>query len=66
MSLLIDVFGFLSVLLRCLALTGAALVIGGVLFRHVIVLPVIDSATGPARDVLAQRGWRKAPARSPP
>jgi putative copper resistance protein D len=54
MSLLLDVFGFLSVLLRCLALTGAALVVGGVLFRHVIVLPVLDSATGPARDVLAR------------
>ncbi|MBK6659963.1 MAG: hypothetical protein IPG43_18250 [Proteobacteria bacterium] len=54
MSLLLDVFSFLSVLLRCLALTGAALVVGGVLFRHGVVLPVIDRATGPARDVLAR------------
>lgn len=54
MALLLDVFSFLSVLLRCLALVGAALVVGGVLFRHVIVLPVVDRATGPARDVLAR------------
>lgn len=54
MSLLLDVFSFLSVLLRCLALTGAALVVGGVLFRHGVVLPVIDRATGPARNVLAR------------
>jgi len=53
-SLLIDVFGFLSVLLRCTALVGAALVVGGVLFRHVIFLPVADRATGPARDVLTR------------
>ena len=54
MSLLLDVFAFLSVLLRCLTLVGAALVVGGVLFRHVIVLPVAERATGPARDVLAR------------
>ncbi len=54
MSLLLDVFGFLSVLLRCLALVGAALVVGGVVFRHAIVLPIADRATGPARDVLAR------------
>ncbi len=54
MSLLLDVFSFLSVLLRCLALVGAALVVGGVLFRHGIVLPVLDRATGPARDVLTR------------
>ena len=54
MSLLIDVFAFLSVFLRCLTLVGAALVVGGVMFRHVIVLPVAERATGPARDVLAR------------
>ena len=54
MSLLIDVFAFLSVLLRCLSLVGAALVVGGVLFRHLIVLPVADRAIGPTRDVLTR------------
>ena len=51
MALLIDVFAFLSVLLRCLSLIGAALVVGGVLFRHLIVLPDATRVTGPARDL---------------
>ena len=54
MNLLLDVFGFLSVLLRCLALVGSALVVGGVVFRHLIVLPVADVALGPTREVLTR------------
>jgi putative copper resistance protein D len=52
-NLLLDVFGFLSILLRSFALVGAALVIGGVVFRHVIVMPVTDRALGSTREMLA-------------
>lgn len=54
MELLVGLFGFLSVMLRCLCLVAAALVVGGVVFRHAIVLPVADRALGPTREVLAR------------
>ncbi|MGE0860964.1 MAG: CopD family protein [Gammaproteobacteria bacterium] len=54
MELLLGLFGFLSVMLRCLCLVGAALVVGGVVFRHAIVLPVADRALGPTREVLGR------------
>ena len=42
MTLLVDVFGFLSVVLRSLMLIGTALTVGNVAFRHVVALPVLD------------------------
>ena len=54
MTLLVDVFAFLSVMLRSFMLIGAALTVGGVAFRHGVVLPVLEHGTGPARDVLVR------------
>lgn len=46
MALLVDLFGFLSVLLRGLALALAAFAIGGVVFRYAVITP--RGAAGPA------------------
>lgn len=54
MNLLVDVFAFLSVMLRSVMLIGAALTVGTVAFRHLVVAPALDWGTGPARAVLVR------------
>jgi copper resistance protein D len=52
MSLLLDAFGFLSVILRGLAVTGQSLTLGGIAFLLLLVRPLaasLDAGTGIAR-----------------
>jgi len=53
MTLLVDLFGFLSVLLRGLALALVAFTIGGVIFRHAVVGTGIVPSTAALRARLA-------------
>ena len=45
MARLLDIFGFLSVLLRALTLSLGALVIGGISFRHLVSRQVFEDST---------------------
>lgn len=53
MALLVDLFGFLSVLLRGLTLALAAFTIGGVIFRYAVVAP---RAPAPGSELLGRLG----------
>ena len=57
MALLLDIFGFLSVMLRGLVLTTQSLMIGGVVFLGLIVGPVVDKlgAVGTAATARGRR-----------
>ncbi len=57
MALLLDIFGFLSVVLRGLVLSTQSLVIGGIVFLGLIVGPVADKL-GAAGDAATARGRR--------
>jgi copper resistance protein D len=62
MALMIDVFGFLSVLLRGFALALTAVSIGGVVFRHAVLTAVLKPALsrGGSLERLASIQWSSA------
>ena len=53
MAFLVDLFGFLSVVLRGCVLALTAFTIGGIVFRHAVLVPTL--AAHPANAVLATR-----------
>ena len=54
MELFLDVFGFLSVILRGVVLTGVAVCLGGVLFAYRVALPALDPSRDADRAVLTK------------
>ena len=56
MDLLVDLFGFLSVILRGFALGLAAIAVGGVVFRHAVLAPASGFAL--MDEALLRRLWK--------